>query len=149
MRQRHTRERLEPVIKESVTWAEVCRKLGLRALTGSQSHIHKCADRFGISYAHFVGQSSTKGKAPINKRPLEDYFEGKAFIKSHYLRIRLLREGYKQARCEGCYLTKWQDQAIPLELDHINGDNEDNRLENLRILCPNCHALTTTYCRRK
>jgi hypothetical protein len=48
-------------------------------------------------------------------------------------------------RCEGCLLYDWCGEPIPLELDHINGDRSDNRLEKLRLLCANCHALTPTY----
>lgn len=62
-----------------------------------------------------------------------------------HLKRRLLEEGVKTARCEGCGGDEWRGAPIPLELDHINGDRRDHRLENLRLLCPNCHAQTPTY----
>jgi Zn finger protein HypA/HybF involved in hydrogenase expression len=69
-------------------------------------------------------------------------------ITTAQLRRRLIEEGVLEARCSRCGLSEWQGQPIPLELDHINGDRRDNRLVNLRLLCPNCHALTDTYCGR-
>ena len=65
--------------------------------------------------------------------------------KTSYLKARLIREGVKDARCESCNGTQWEGEPIPLELDHVNGKRDDNRLENLRLICPNCHAQTPTY----
>ena len=65
--------------------------------------------------------------------------------KTHHLAKRLLSEGVKQHRCERCLLIEWQGVQIPLELDHIDGNNRNHTLTNLRFLCPNCHALTPTW----
>jgi Zn finger protein HypA/HybF involved in hydrogenase expression len=64
---------------------------------------------------------------------------------SSSLRIRLIKEKYFEHKCYCCNNTLWLDKPIPLELEHVNGDKFDNRIENLTLLCPNCHALTPTY----
>jgi 5-methylcytosine-specific restriction endonuclease McrA len=62
-----------------------------------------------------------------------------------HVKARLLRLGLKHAVCEGCGLTAWRDAPLPLELHHVNGDGHDNRLENLQLLCPNCHSQTDNW----
>jgi 5-methylcytosine-specific restriction endonuclease McrA len=79
------------------------------------------------------------------KRPLKSYLVENSPYQSNKLRIRLLVEGIKPHQCEVCGNSTWNNKLIPLELDHINGVNNDNRLENLRIICPNCHAQTEHY----
>ena len=77
---------------------------------------------------------------------MEDILSGNVTIRSTYhLKTRLLKEGIKEYKCENCENTEWLGASIPLELHHINGNNLDNRLENLQLLCPNCHAFTDTY----
>ena len=66
-------------------------------------------------------------------------------VQSNKLRKKLLREGLKEPKCEHCGNSVWMGQPIPLELHHKNGDNTDNRLENLELRCPNCHYFTETY----
>lgn len=77
--------------------------------------------------------------------PLHEILVINSAYQSNKLRKRLLKAGLKHHQCESCGQTEWLGTKIPLELDHINGDKHDNRLQNLRIICPNCHALTDTY----
>lgn len=73
---------------------------------------------------------------------------GKKEIYSHKLKLRLIQDKIFNHECSRCLLTTWNNLPIPLELDHINGNHHDNSKENLRLLCPNCHAQTPTYCKK-
>ena len=81
----------------------------------------------------------------IKTRDMEDYLSNKVPMQSDKLKIRLIKEGYLKPRCSICHRYDWVGEVIPLQLDHINGNNEDNSLENLRLLCANCHAQTPQY----
>lgn len=138
--------RLAPAVKDSVTWAEVCVRLGLGPLSGSQSHIKKQAVKVGIDFSHFPGKRmSGFAKKPIVAQSLEFRMIQNSTIKSSELRRRLIKSGLKEHKCEGCGMREWLGNPIPLELDHINGEHTDCRFENLMILCPNCHAVKTLY----
>ena len=80
------------------------------------------------------------------KIPLAEILEGlHPQYQSNKLRVRLIQEGVKPHKCECCGNEEWMGQPISLEVDHVNGISTDHRLENLKILCPNCHAQTETY----
>ncbi len=107
-----------------------------------QDTLNSWFKRFEISYA---GNMSGKGNPkPKQYVPFEEYIK-RPFNSSNNIRLKLIREGIKEAKCESCGIFDWMGKPAPLELDHIDGDHYNNTLSNLRILCPNCHAQTDTH----
>ena len=141
---KYTKELLEPLVKESRSLAEVLKKLGKRVSGGTHAHVSRRVKLFNIDTSHFLGQSWNKGKIANNRLSAFDYLKS-SYVKSHLLKIKLIQDGLKKEQCELCQNVSWMGKKIPLELDHINGNHEDNRIENLRIICPNCHAQTPTH----
>lgn len=141
MRNKYTKEFLEPIVKESLAFTEVLRKLGLQQAGGNHSHIRKVIEREGIDTSHFKGQAWNSGKTFPKKYPIEDYLTGKRYVHSNTLKKRLIKESLLDNKCYECGLTEWKDTPIPLELHHIDCNHENNNLDNLTILCPNCHAM--------
>ena len=75
-------------------------------------------------------------------RSLSEYLNNSVPMQSDKLKIRLIKEGMLEEKCYECGMDEWQGEEMPLQLNHINGDNENNSLKNLNLLCPNCHAQT-------
>lgn len=144
----YTKEELENVIKDCYSIAEVLRRLGRRPVGGNYKILKLALKEFNLDISHFTGQSwnygaRRKGGAKLTK--LEEVLKEDSRYSTHMLRLRLIKEGLKQYECENCLQDKWLDNPIPLQLHHINGVNTDNRLENINLLCPNCHALTPNF----
>lgn len=143
MRNKHTKESLEKAVKNSKTWADVCRNIGVKPMTGAQCYIKKRVGYFEIDTSHFLGKSVTKGRIAHNKKPVLSYCYNGSTINSHTLKKKLIKEGLKKEQCEICGITEWMGDPVVLELDHKDSNHYNNGLWNLQILCPNCHAQQT------
>ena len=144
---KYTEKEFIDAVNSSTSIRQVLNKLGLKEAGGNYNHTKTRIKNLGLDISHFTGQGWNKGKKLGPKRTLDELLvsDRKYPYQSHKLKSRLLSEGIKQHKCENCGITEWNGKPTPLELDHINGLNYDNRLENLRIICPNCHAQTETY----
>jgi len=142
---KYTPEQLADAVKTSYSYRQVLKKLSVAPAGGNYEVLKKAIKHFDLDASHFRGQGWNKGQTFGYKRPIEDYLTNKFPIGSYKLKKRLLDEGLLAPVCSNCKLEKWLDDLIPLELDHIDGNSSNNILSNLRLLCPNCHALTPTY----
>jgi hypothetical protein len=143
-----TAEQLSKVVSESESIASALAALGWQYSGTTVRRFHQLVAQHDIDVSHFLGRAWNRGKChPERTVPIESYLVqglGRR-ITSSMLKKRLIDEQVLPDCCCRCGGVAWQGEATPLELDHINGDRDDNRLENLRLLCPNCHALTPTY----
>lgn len=122
--------------------------VGLVPAGGNYLTIKRRIASLGLPTAHFLGQAHLRGKRNHwhPKQPLHEILvENSAYTNTDDLKRRLLNEGLLERKCYACHLVWWRGEPIPLELEHKNGNRSDNRLCNLTLLCPNCHALTPTY----
>lgn len=139
------KEELEKLVKESNSLSEILRKQG-KSVSGSAVKILKdTLDNYGISYLFLDEISISKKQIPLNEILVEN-----RNYKSSDLKKRLIKEGLKEDKCEICGCSnEWNGKPLILQLDHINGNHSDNRLENLRIVCPNCHSQTETFSNKR
>ena len=135
-----SKEEIEDIVRSSRSNAEVARKLGYSAQGGgTMQSIHKMYEEYHLDTSHMTHQGWNKGTHDTTLLTENSYKKrGKSFAK-----ILIDLRGQK---CECCGLTEWLNQPINLQVHHINGDRTDNCLENLQLLCPNCHSYTPNFC---
>lgn len=145
MKHKYTIEQVTEAVNTSFSIRAVLIKLGVAPQGGNYKIVYNLCSKYNISIAHFTGQGHSKGKTLPPKRLIDDYLSNKFPIQSDKLRKRLLKEGIFKPVCSSCLNETWMNVPIPLELEHKDGNHNNNHLSNLCLLCPNCHALTSTY----
>ncbi len=134
-----TKEQLETHARESTNWKELMTKCGYTNY-GCRYYLQKKLYMNDISIDHFVKQTS-------NKRYTDEeiFKENSEYTSMQCVKHKLINKYKWKYECNICKISVWNNQSITLDIDHINGNHSDNRMENLRFLCPNCHSQTDTY----
>lgn len=135
------------LVKESINISEILFKLGYSVNGNSWgfSQVRKRMESLNLTSADFKGKNNLSDYHREHTIPSEKLFTKKGRHNRHIVRKRIIRDKLLPYKCAICGIHVWNGKTLSLELDHINGINDDNRLENLRFLCPNCHSQTTTY----
>lgn len=142
---KYTKEQLEPIIQKSRSIAQALILLDLVPVGGNYATLKKYIKLFQIDTSHMTNQGWRANQTFGPRRPIKDYLSNQCFITSHALRERLIKEQILAKQCSSCLLVHWQNHPIPLELHHKDGNRDNNSLDNLCVLCPNCHAQTDNY----
>lgn len=142
-----TNKNLTEVIKRSRNKSDTLRNLGLKPFTGNYDTLNRYIKLFNIDISHFTRNSLNNYKSFKKLSLIEILIENSTYTSSVHLKERLYKEGIKERKCELCGQDEWwYGKKMSLILDHINGKHNDNRLENLQIVCPNCNGTLETHC---
>ena len=145
--------KLKKIVEKSTSLTDVLRQIGFKAHGSNYNTLKKALNEYKIDYSHIrLGPKQNLGRkfpSPSNTIDLKDILVEKSYYPSGRLRLRLIKEGILKNECAECELQQfWNNKPLTLTLDHINGIGTDNRIVNLRILCPNCHSQTDTFAGR-
>lgn len=145
-----TDEDLTKAVASSRSMRQTLISLGLCGRGGgSYKSVQRYIDELNLDTSHWTRQGYLKGQVHNwNKKiPLKEILIKDSNYQSNHLKKRILKELKWKYECSVCGISEWQNKKLSLQLDHINGISNDHRIFNLRLLCPNCHSQTTTFCR--
>lgn len=144
-----TDSQLIQAVKSNVTLSGVLRALSLTPVGSNFKTIKKHTARLQLDTSHWLGRKHTLGKQRTKVSLANILVNNSTYANIAVLKMRLLRDGLLNNSCYECHhIGDWNGKPLKLQLDHINGKRTDHRLENLRLLCPNCHSQTATFCGR-
>lgn len=153
--EKYTKEILEPIVKASINYTDVCRKFGITSTGSAWRYIKNKIKEHDIDISHFLGKSTHGGyrnsyinKIALKKEEVLVLKENKIKTSSKILRRAMLQSNVDY-KCHICELNKWRENSLTLEIHHIDGNNCNNVLDNLQLLCPNCHSQTENYGKNK
>ena len=152
---RLTREEVASAVAESASYRQVMKRLGYRQFAGgSAQYLSKKIKAWGIDTSHMLGKSWNRGALRKGGTPRKGpdeyliYHSDGTRQRAVILRRSLLEIG-RTYECYICGIRKWNDKELVLEIDHKDGDFQNDAEDNLGFICPNCHSQTPTFCRRK
>jgi hypothetical protein len=135
---KYEQEYFTEIVRNSNNLTDICRNLGIGTTKGNRDTVKKYILKYGLDISHF---KIVKKNIGYKKEICEILVENSTYTYTTSLKNKLYKEGFKDRKCELCNQgEEWNGMKISLILDHINGINDDNRIENLRIICPNCNA---------
>jgi hypothetical protein len=144
---KYTKDFLEPIIKQSLCWKDVFNHLGIINGGGNYKLIKKYVNKFNIDTSHFLSKSEIIKHRKVNYKLTDKELltkncpHSRGVVKSY-----IIQNGLIEYKCKICGIDEWRGEKLVLILDHINGVNNDNRLENLQLVCPNCNSNLDTHC---
>jgi len=150
IRSRTEEQQVRDAVANARSYASTLDQLGLIASGANYKWLKHKIRLYSLNIEHMKGQAWSRGVKNKShngrERPLEEVLiENSDYRCTNSLKIKLLKYKLLKYECNECGISEWRNKKLSLHLDHINGVNDDNRIENLRLLCPNCHAQTQTY----